>query len=209
MITLLQRTSLLFHIRNYSSLLFFSNLGIVFSNGSYWREQRKFLSKNLKDFGFGKASLETLLDEEVLKLCQHLRNKSEDGLVPVSLIQPLKVVIISILWTILFGEQRALNDPKLSKLINLIDEGLRVISPQTFLGLILPDPGMTRWPVLNKLTGINMVEKIRTGTNKFIGDQIEKHRQTFDENNIRGFVDRQMVEIQGPMLQNLFTAFTT
>ena len=84
-----------------------------------------------------------------------------------------------------------------------------MISPQTFLGLILPDPGMTRWPVLNKLTGINMVEKIRTGTNKFIGDQIEKHRQTFDENNIRGFVDRQMVEIQGPMLQNLFTAFTT
>jgi hypothetical protein len=38
----------------------------------------------------------------------------------------------------MFGEQRDLNDKQLAELVNLIDEGLRVISPQTFLGLILP-----------------------------------------------------------------------
>jgi len=170
--------------------------GIVFSNGFYWREQRKFLSKNLKDFGFGKLSLETLLDEEVLNLCRHLKQESRNGSIQVSMMQPLKLVIISILWTILFGEQKDLKDSKLSKLIELIDEGLRVVSPQTFLGLILPDPAMTKWPVLKNLTGMNMVERIRAGTNKFIGQHIKEHQRTMDENNIRGFVDRQLMEIQ-------------
>jgi len=62
---------------------------------------------------------------------------------PVNLMQPLKTVIISILWTILFGEQKDLDDPALGELINIIDEGLRVISPTSILGLILPDPTMT------------------------------------------------------------------
>ena len=170
--------------------------GIVFSNGSYWREQRRFLSKNLKDFGFGKSSLETLLDEEVLKLCKHLKQESGDGSVQVSMMQPLKLVIISILWAILFGEQQDLNDPKLVKLVNLIDEGLRVVSPQTFLGLILPNPAMTNWPLIRSLTGMNLVESYRRGTSKFIGHHIKEHQQTMDENNIRGFVDRQLLEIQ-------------
>jgi hypothetical protein len=100
------------------------------------------------------------------------------------------------LWTILFGEQQDLNDPKLAQLIRLIDEGLRVVSPQTFLGLILPDPAMTMWPILKNLTGMDMVEKLRAGTNTFIGQCIKQHRQTMDENNIRGFVDRQFVEVQ-------------
>jgi hypothetical protein len=41
-----------------------------------------------------------------------------------------------------------------------------------------------------------MVERIRAGTNKFIGQHIKEHQRTMDENNIRGFVDRQLMEIQ-------------
>jgi len=170
--------------------------GIVFSNGLYWREQRRFLSKNLKDFGFGKSSLETLIEEEILKLCKYLKNESKDGSIPIHVMQPLKLVIISILWTILFGEQQDLSDPKLADLIYLIDEGSRVISPQTFLGLILPDPSMTLWPILKNLTGMNMVESTRARVNSFLRQVIKNHQQTFNESNVRGFVDRQMLEIQ-------------
>jgi hypothetical protein len=55
------------------------------------KEQRKFLTKHLKDFGFGRTSLETLLDAELLNLCKHLRVQSEAGRAPVSLMQPLKL----------------------------------------------------------------------------------------------------------------------
>ncbi len=46
--------------------------GVIFSSGSYWREQRRFLLKNLRDFGFGKNSMESILQDEVSKLCTKL-----------------------------------------------------------------------------------------------------------------------------------------
>ena len=170
--------------------------GIIFSNGTYWKEQRKFLSKNLKDFGFGKSSLENLLDEEVTNLCNYLKEESNNGAIAINMMQPLKLVIISILWTILFGEQQDLRDPKLADLIHLIDAGLRVVSPQTFLGMILPDPAMTLLPILKKWTKMDLVEKYRKGTSKFIEQHIKEHQETMDENNIRGFVDRQFLEVE-------------
>ncbi len=35
--------------------------GIFFSNGKEWQEQRRFALKNLRDFGFGKLSMEELV----------------------------------------------------------------------------------------------------------------------------------------------------
>ena len=46
--------------------------GVIMSKGKYWKEQRRFLLKNLKDFGFGKASMESLIQDEMAKLCSKL-----------------------------------------------------------------------------------------------------------------------------------------
>ncbi len=43
-------------------------LGVIFSHGPYWRELRRFLLRNLRDFGFGKSSMEDQFLEEVAKL---------------------------------------------------------------------------------------------------------------------------------------------
>jgi hypothetical protein len=34
--------------------------GVIFSHGNYWKELRRFLLRNLRDFGFGKTSMEDL-----------------------------------------------------------------------------------------------------------------------------------------------------
>ena len=46
--------------------------GVIFSNGHYWKELRRFMLRNLRDFGFGKSSMEELFHEEIAKLCQRL-----------------------------------------------------------------------------------------------------------------------------------------
>ena len=46
--------------------------GVISTSGRYWREQRRFLLKNLRDFGFGKSSMESMIQDEMVKLCSKL-----------------------------------------------------------------------------------------------------------------------------------------
>lgn len=40
------------------------NQGLMFADGKNWKSHRRFSLKTLRDFGFGKATLETVLIEE-------------------------------------------------------------------------------------------------------------------------------------------------
>lgn len=39
----------------------------MFSNGTEWQEQRRFVLRHLKDFGFGKIGMEPFINEEIEK----------------------------------------------------------------------------------------------------------------------------------------------
>ena len=41
--------------------------GLIFSQGKEWSEHRRFTLKNLRDFGFGKSSMNEMIFEEVEK----------------------------------------------------------------------------------------------------------------------------------------------
>ncbi len=47
--------------------------GIIFADGQLWSEQRRFALKNLRDFGFGKGSMEALIKDEVHDLVEYLK----------------------------------------------------------------------------------------------------------------------------------------
>ncbi len=51
--------------------------GVIGTSGQHWIEQRRFLLKNLKDFGFGKASMESMIQDEMAKLCSKLASFPE------------------------------------------------------------------------------------------------------------------------------------
>ena len=53
------------------------NPGVIGTSGQYWTEQRRFLLKNLKDFGFGRASMESMIQDEMAKLCSKLASFPE------------------------------------------------------------------------------------------------------------------------------------
>ena len=42
--------------------------GLLFSTGHEWVEQRRFALRQLRDLGFGKSSMEDMINEEVGKL---------------------------------------------------------------------------------------------------------------------------------------------
>ena len=76
--------------------------GIMFSSGKEWQEQRRFTLKNLRDFGFGKNSMETLILEEIEKCLEIL--SLEVGK-PTQLNLKLNIAILNALWKLLTGEK--------------------------------------------------------------------------------------------------------
>ena len=53
------------------------NMGIITASGPKWREARRFVLRHLRDFGFGKSSMESLIQDEMVKLCSKLASLPE------------------------------------------------------------------------------------------------------------------------------------
>ncbi len=68
---------------------------MIFSHGPYWKELRRFLLRNLRDFGFGKSSMENLFLEEITKLNRKL---GENVGQPIDLNGIMNVSIVNALW---------------------------------------------------------------------------------------------------------------
>jgi hypothetical protein len=52
--------------------------GVINSLGKKWKEQRRFMMSALRDFGFGKSSMEDMVNEEVGHFIKHLDDQSSD-----------------------------------------------------------------------------------------------------------------------------------
>jgi len=119
--------------------------GIIISEKRHWSEQRRFVLKNLRDFGFGKSSMEVIIQEEISDCIDMLRkdvgrpiktrgifNTGEwlskirarpadhsfhSSLIPGSLCFP---AVLNSLWRIVSGSRTAQNDPKLQDLMGHI-----------------------------------------------------------------------------------------
>jgi hypothetical protein len=78
--------------------------------------------RNLRDFGFGKSSMEEVLLDEASKLCQLLEKRSCDGSA-ICLPGSFNVSIVNALWTIVTGEKLDLEDPTLDKVVASMNQG--------------------------------------------------------------------------------------
>ena len=90
--------------------------------GKHWKEQRRFLLRNLRDFGFGKSTMEDSLQLEVEKLTNFLLTKVDK---PFDLNRTTNISIVNALWGILVGERLELTDPKLHRILAAFDSLLR------------------------------------------------------------------------------------
>lgn len=89
----------------------FLYLGIVNSQGELWEAHRRFTLRQLRDFGFGKNTMEMLIMDEVHDLLATLGKR--DG-APISGIKELfSLAVVNSLWTVVSGKRYNQNDPNL------------------------------------------------------------------------------------------------
>lgn len=90
------------------------NAGILQGEGENWEVHRRFLLRQLRDFGFGKSSMEVLIMDEVQEVIDRYRKKAGT---PVGEIrETIKLAVVNSLWRIISSERFAQDDKRLLKL---------------------------------------------------------------------------------------------
>ncbi|XP_035658632.1 cytochrome P450 2U1-like [Branchiostoma floridae] len=159
--------------------------------GPHWKHQRKFALMTLRDFGFGKRSLEGKVNEEGNALVQEILSHNGQ---PFDLKIMMQNAVSNIICSIVFGGRFEYGDPEFRRLIHLLNAVVETKpSFMDRLGNILPVFRYLRF------RGNSIQEKgtkMLVTLQEFCREQIEKHRQTFDPNDIRDFIDAFLLEQQ-------------
>nr|XP_033937131.1 cytochrome P450 2J6-like [Pseudochaenichthys georgianus] len=165
-----------------------SGLGIVFSNGNTWKQQRRFALSTLKYFGFGKKSLEPIILDEFSYCAKDIRSYNGKPFNPHLLINN---VVSNIICSLVFGHRFEYGDKKFTKLMEWFDKGLE-IEGSIWTQLYNSFPWLMR-----RLPGPHQtVQHIWDDVKDFIRVEIKKHKQNLDPSDPRDYIDCFLNEIQ-------------
>ena len=153
--------------------------GIATTSGALWKEHRSFALTTLRSFGFGKRSLENQIREEIELF---LNDISDTDGKPFDIQSILSISISNVICSMAFGRHYDHNDKRLLQLLKMMNESLS--ARRGVLNLL---------PWLRHIPGDPFGSKITTERVKkildFLRELVEEHRKTFDEDNIRDFID--------------------
>jgi len=106
------------HATEGSSFIVGDEFGIMQASGDTWLEQRRFSLRTLRDFGFGKTSMEGMIMEEAHELCDWL--KKQNG-APVVLKRRFSLAVVNSLWRIVTGERHEHDDKGLTDIMDNLE----------------------------------------------------------------------------------------
>lgn len=167
----------------------------IFGIGQYQQEMRRFVLRNLRDFGFGKSSMEDRLNDQVAVLCKFYSKLAATN----EIIKPnltMNVPVVNSIWNIFTGETLDPEDPKSMELAELVDTLLRLTNPQDPILQILPHPSMANWPILRHYTAYETAQNAFKKMEAFVNPYIKEHQRTLDADNVRDFMDVWLLEVQ-------------
>ncbi|KAM4738448.1 cytochrome P450 2J6-like [Anableps anableps] len=163
-------------------------LGVIFSNGNIWKQQRRFALSTLKDFGCGKKSLEPVIQDEFIHCAQEFRSYKGKPVNPHLIINN---AISNIICHLVFGHRFDYGDEKFMKLMLMFDKALQIeasIWAQLYnsfalLMRLLPGPHQTLIHIWNDVKN-------------FIREELNQHKKNWDPSDCKDYIDCYLQEIQ-------------
>jgi len=163
------------------------SLGVVFTEGARWTSQRNFIVKQLKSFGFGKKSLETVIWKEAKDIVEYILSLDDHLTIDSSL---FSLPPLNVLWSMVAGQPFSRDDAEIKELLEL---NTFAFSSKSFM-IALHAPWVRH--VLPSLSGYSKMLSAVRGTKEKIREQIIEHEKVLDIDNPRDFIDMYLIEMK-------------
>ena len=165
--------------------------GVVFSSGNTWIESRRASLHILRDFGYGKNTMNEMIDGEVNNLIQHIEDQWINT--PLEVSQFFNISVLSSLWRMISGESLKINDAKLTKLCKLVEIAIAESGNPIF---IVSQKSITLFKFLNKIGVFRQFEILKTIIG-YCKDAIKScKQQNIDGENPLSFIEAMLHKIQ-------------
>ncbi|XP_015607062.1 methyl farnesoate epoxidase [Cephus cinctus] len=167
--------------------------GVLFTDGEIWKDQRRFALKSLRDFGFGKRSMESMILEEGVTLSKIIENKAKEGIVN-DVHKISAFAVLNSFWSLIAGARYDQNeqDSELVGIMQTINDAIRsnnaiggIINQLPFLRFFIPGP-------LGLSEHKDRIVKIW----KYFSKEVTRHKQTKIYGEQRDLIDAYLEEIK-------------
>lgn len=169
---------------------------ITGSDGALWKERRHFTMKTMRQLGFRDVFMEAIIMEEVEKMSERLKVNFDRKIVNMDDI--FMNHLLNIIWGVSTGKKFEENDERVSEFAHI----LKITSVQNSSSNTLEFlPFMKYMPKYNKdfRDFVRLTKKVY----QYIEDEIDEHIKSYDENNIRDFIDAYYQEMDRRKKNNI------
>ncbi|XP_029284837.1 cytochrome P450 2J2-like [Cottoperca gobio] len=163
-------------------------LGLLFSSGNTWKQQRRFALSTLRNFGFGKKSIEAVILDEFTHCAKDFNSHKGKPFNPHLTINN---TVSNIICSLVFGHRFEYGDEKFMKLMTWFGKSLQ-IQASIWAQLYNSFPWLMR-----RLPGPHQtVQHMFNDAKDFIRVEIKEHKQNWDPSDQRDYIDCYLNEIQ-------------
>lgn len=156
---------------------FISNLrrlGITFTDGDLWLEQRNFATRHLRNAGYGRKPMELQIHNELNELLQVIASCNDTAVWPGTFLSPS---VLNVLWTFTAGATIGRDDARLGRLLELMQQRSKafdmsggVLNQMAWLRHLAPE-----W------TGFNLINRFNAELRAFFTETIEAHKLDYTD----------------------------
>lgn len=163
--------------------------GVLLTDGELWKEQRRFLMRHLKEFGFGRRGMERIVRSEAVHMIKDVMDTVcyyRTFAAPIQMHNFFNTYILNTLWTMMAGLRYRASDRRMKVLQSLLFD--------LFATVDMVGAPFSHFPILRivapSLSGYDKFIETHERIWQFLRDEINKHKDNFrDQKEDKDFID--------------------